>query len=276
MKNYHTVLVKITFLGTGSIIPSPRQKNIPQRSYSAVLVELKSETLLFDIGPGTLSKMQLLGIDTRIKPDHLFISHFHIDHCQDFIALVKGRCFDPTSGKAQPAKALSVYGPPELKSWSLDLFTKVKRWNYMDKALSAFSVLNLREETNGVLAEGKNWKVTCIPVKHYDGIAFRLDSQGKSFIYSGDMGYDENLTTLGQNVDFVAIECSYPDKKTLKGLHLCPEDIGKLAKLGNFKTVALTHLYPQCEGKEEEMIKTVEKLSGSKVLVAHDFLTIDL
>lgn len=268
--------MKITFLGTGSIIPSPRQKDKPVRSYSSVMIELKSETLLFDIGPGTLSKMQLLGIDTRYKPDHLFISHYHIDHCQDFIGLVKGRLFDPQSGRALPAKALSVYGPPELKSWCLDLFTKVKRWNYMDKDLSAFSVLNLREETNGVLAEGKNWKVTCLPVKHYDGIAFRLDSQGKSFVYSGDMGYDENIAELGKNADFVAIECSYPNKKSLKGLHLSPEDVGKLAQLGHFKTVALTHLYPQCEGKEETMAETVKKICGAKVLVAHDYLTLNL
>lgn len=268
--------MKITFLGTGSIIPNPKQKDKPQRSYSSVYVELKHDSLLFDIGPGTLSKMQLLGIDTRIKPDHLFISHYHIDHCQDYLGLVKGRCFDMVTGKAQPAKPISVYGPPDLKSWSLDLFTKVKRWNYMDQALSAFSVLNLREETNGTLAEGKNWKVSCIPVKHYDGIAFRLDAQGKSFVYSGDLGYDENLASLGKNADLAAIECSYPNAKSLKGLHLCPEEVGKLAGLGNFKTVVMTHLYPQCEGKELEMIKTVEKLSDSKVLVAHDFLTINL
>lgn len=268
--------MKITFVGTGSIIPNPKIKGKHLRSYSAVYVEIGKDTLLFDIGPGTLTKLQQMGIDTRIYPSHLFITHYHIDHCQDYISLVKGRCFNLKTGKVGKGRSLKVYGPPDLVSWSLDLFEKTKRWSYMKNALPAFDVLSLKETKSGLVEQTGSWKVSCLPVKHYDGVAFRLDAEGKSFVYSGDMVYDENLAILGKNADLVAIECSFPDRESLQGLHLCPEDIGKLAKLGNFKKVILTHMYPQCEGKEEEMIKNIESISSAKTKASHDFLQIEL
>ncbi len=54
--------MQITILGAGSIIPDPIQYR--KRSYSAILVELGKEKLLFDIGPGTLAKIHSLGINT--------------------------------------------------------------------------------------------------------------------------------------------------------------------------------------------------------------------
>ncbi len=56
--------MKITFLGTSSIIPNPSQNK--KRSYSSILVEIENDKLLFDIGPGTLTKLQSIGINTQI------------------------------------------------------------------------------------------------------------------------------------------------------------------------------------------------------------------
>lgn len=268
--------MKITFLGTGSIIPNPKTNDESFRSYASLLVEVENETLLFDIGPGTLTKMQQLGIDARIHPDHLFITHYHIDHCQDYVGLATSRCFDIKTAGLGNGKLLKVYGPPHLKAMSIDLFEKTERWKFMNNDLHVFEYLNLKEVATGLVAETSQWKVTCLPVRHYDGIAFRLDAGGKSFVYSGDMTYDENLSKLGDHADLVVVECSFPDRSMLKGLHLCPEDIVKLATLGKFKNVMLTHLYPQCEGREEEMIQYIEENSPAKVRVAHDFFRIDL
>jgi ribonuclease BN (tRNA processing enzyme) len=91
------------------------------------------------------------------------------------------------------------------------------------------------------------------------------------------MEYDETITSLGQGVDLAVLECSYPDRASLqgKGAHLCPEDIGRLAMKGNFKKTFLTHLYPACEGREEEMIQKIEGMSPTKVTIAYDFMSVD-
>lgn len=268
--------MKITFIGTGSIIPSPKKEEKHTRSYSAILVELQNASLLFDVGPGTLTKLQQIGVDTRVYPTHLFMSHYHIDHCQDYIGLVKGRCFNKETGKREINSKIQVYGPSDLRSLTIDLFEKTKRWSYMTKELKALDSIILKEVDKGIVEENEAWKATCLPVKHYDGVAFRLESEGKSFVYSGDMTYDENLAILGKNADLVVTECSYPDRETLNGLHLCPQDVARLSQLGNFKKVVLTHLYPSCEGHENEMIKTIENNSEAKVTIAHDFLQINL
>lgn len=268
--------MRITFLGTGSSTPSPKQENKPSRSFSGMLIDVQGTFLLFDIGPGTVSKMQQIGIDTLHKPTHLFISHFHIDHCLDYVALAKDRALADFFG--QNITPLSVFGPQGLKELSDDLFKRMGKWSYMDQQLKVYEVVHLKETMDGIVAEGNSWKVSCKPIKHYNGNAYLLEAEGKRVIYSGDMEYDETIATLGQGADAAILECSYPDRPSLqgKGAHLCPEDIGELAIKGNFQRTFLTHLYPACEGREAEMVQKIEGMSPTKVTIAYDFMTIDL
>ncbi|MBM2818972.1 MAG: hypothetical protein HW410_654 [Nitrosarchaeum sp.] len=263
--------MRITFLGTGSIIPNPKARYM--RSYSSILIEIGGEKLLFDIGPGTLTKLHTLKINTQIHPDFLFLTHYHIDHTLDYIPLVKSRHFNQKTCDIGIGKPLKVFGPPGLKRWNKDIFHNVREWDYMSKELNYREVTNCTEIKTGTITTTKNWKVSCCAIDHDNGIAFRLDSNGKSFVYSGDMGYDERICKLGKNADVVVIECSFPDKKSLNGKHLEPELIANLAKIGNFKSIILTHLYPIVHGKEKSIIKTIQELTDCKVSIAHDFKT---
>lgn len=266
--------MKITFLGTGSSTPTPKIEGKPFRSYSGFYLEIGEDLLLFDIGPGAVAKLLQSGIDTGKKPTHVFISHYHLDHCLDLITLMKHRGLaNRLTGDKHP---VCVFGPENLSSFTSNLFSGVKQWDYMEKELHASGVMELKETMNGVVIETESYKVTCAPIKHYNGVIYRLDTKGGSLVYSGDMGYDENLAILGKDADLAIVECSYPDKASLKGLHLCPEEIGILAKLGNFKQTVLTHMYPACEGREEEMKKTIESISDTKVTIAEDFMTVEV
>ena len=266
--------MKITFLGSGTIIPNVKSSSL--RSYSSILIEINKTKLLFDIGPGTLSKMHSLGINTQHEPDYVFMTHFHIDHCLDYIPLVKSRHFNEKTYAVKRGKKINVFGPPGLKQWNREIFTSITKWNYMSNELDYRKVTNLFEVINGIVLTKKDWKVSCCPVKHDNGIAFRLDSTGKSFVYTGDMSYDENICILGKNADVVAIECSFPNKKMLGGKHLEPELIGNLAKIGNFKSVVLTHLNPQIDKTKKSIIKTIQNIADCKVLFANDFKKISL
>jgi ribonuclease BN (tRNA processing enzyme) len=266
--------MKITFLGAGTIIPNIHISKL--RSYSSILVEILGKKLLFDIGPGTLSKLHSLRIDTQKYPDFVFITHFHIDHCLDYIPLVKSRCFNQKTCLVEEGKKIDVFGPPGLKNWNKDIFENVKKWNYMYSELNYKKVVNLFEVTGRRVLSKNNLKVTCCPIDHDKGIAYRLDFNGKSFVYSGDMGYDENICKLGKNADVVIVECSFPDKKSLSGKHLEPELIGNLAKIGNFKSIILTHLYPISERKKKTIIRKIQNIVDCKILIAHDMKIINL
>jgi len=264
--------MKITFLGTGSSTPTPKQKGKPFRSYACTMIETGEATILFDIGPGTVLKLLELGVDILRKPTHIFISHFHIDHCQDIIALMKARGLHSMySGENEK---LNIYGPRGLKDMLTQLFSGVEKWEYMVHEWNSFELMNLKETMQGVVIETSEFKVNCSPIKHYGGVAYCLEAEGKAVVYSGDMGYDENFAELGKDADLAIVECSYPDKQTLKGLHLCPEDIARLASLGNFRQTALTHMYPACVGREGEMKRVIEENSGTKVIITEDFFTL--
>jgi len=90
------------------------------------------------------------------------------------------------------------------------------------------------------------------------------------------MGYDQRIADLGKHADLAILECSYPNKASLKGLHLFPEEIGELAKIGEFKHVVLTHLYPECEGQEEQMVQIIKDIAHVDVTVAYDGFSMSL
>jgi ribonuclease BN (tRNA processing enzyme) len=146
----------------------------------------------------------------------------------------------------------------------------------MYEDLNFNQILTLHELALTKTIQTDSWTLSCTPIDHYDGIAFRLDAEGKSFVHSGAMGYDERISSLGKNADIVAIECSFPDISSRLGKHLCAEDVGKLANKGHFKHTVVTHLYPQCEGKEQHIIDTISSLADTKVTIAHDFYSIEV
>ena len=260
--------MELTFFGTGSSTPTPSK---PLRSYSGFSVEIADAFLLFDIGPGTISKMLEKGIDIQKKPTDLFLSHFHLDHCLDYITLLKARSlYAKYHGRTE--SILNAYGPMGFQKFSKNLFEGIEQWKYMSDELKVFDQMKLSEVTEGVVAQSDKWKVSSAPITHYNGVCYRLDYEGKSLVYSGDMGYDETIAELGKNADLAILECSYPSREENKGLHLCPEDIGKLAKKGNFTHVLLTHLYPACEGREEEIIKKISSIASCEVSIANDFM----
>lgn len=262
--------MQITLYGTGSCMPSAKTSDKPFRSFTGWYMEIGSDSLLFDIGSGLLQKMLVDGKDILKNPTHVFISHFHPDHCSDLIALMQARFVAGSKTKMQP---LLISGPAGLKEFCEDFFESAKKW-FIEDQIS--QLIMTHEVPSGLVSENNNWKVASVPVNHFEGsVAYRLEVDGKSIVYSGDMAYDERICDLGKNADLAILECSYPDRKNL-GKHLCPEDIGKLAKLGGFKKVVLTHMYPECAGREEEMIETIRKIVDVEVVVGYDFLKLDV
>ena len=254
--------MKITFFGTGIIIPTKK------RAFPGLLIEIGNEKLLFDCGPGTINRLVQLGHDTFLLK-YIFITHFHVDHVLDYIALVKSRALSSR-------KELNVYGPKGLEKFNKDVFENVSAFNYISKDLKCFEFLKVKETMSGIVKKTKNWIVTCIPVLHFNGVAYRIDSLGKSVVYSGDAAPDENIIRLSKDADLLIHECSYPDEKSLLGLHTIPSKLADIAKKSNIKKLVLNHLYPECEGREKEMINKIKENFGGEVIVAEDFMEVNV
>ena len=253
------IFLKLTKLWSGVAIPNKK------RRFPGYLIEIGKEKLLFDCGAGTVNTLTQLWIDVN-EIKFLFLTHYHIDHVCEYPTFVKAR--------VRSRNELKVYGPSGLEKITNVFFKEMFR--YMSEDLDCFQYLRIHEVKEGLVEKTDKWKVSCIPVKHFDGVAYRLESDNKSILYSGDSTADKKLTTLGKDCDLAILECSFPDKKSLKGLHMSSDDIGKIANEANFKKVVLTHFYPESIGREKEIIANVKKQFDGEVLVAEDFMTIEI
>ena len=72
--------MKVTLLGTGSPVPSLK------RASAGYMVEVGSDVVLIDHGPGCFRNMMQAGIAVT-DVTHVIFSHLHFDHCADFIRL---------------------------------------------------------------------------------------------------------------------------------------------------------------------------------------------
>lgn len=254
--------MRLTFLGTGSIIPTV------DRFSSAILLEIENDRLLLDCGPGTLEKLRMVRVDPNTI-SRVFLTHYHIDHVLDLPAIVKVRAFDRSGGPSLSPLCLRVYGPPGLNIFVNHLFKEIAQFRYLSENLLCFRYLKLKEVTKGLVDETSTWRVTCTPVKHYGGVAYKIEAENKSIVYSGDTIPDENLIEFAMHVDVLIHECSFPDEQLL-GLHTSEKGLAKVAAKVRPRLLIPVHLYPAWEGREEELKTSLTKAFGGSVIVPKD------
>ena len=90
--------IELTFLGTGSTIPTKR------RNHPAVLLKYKAENILFDCGEGTQRQFRKASLNP-CKITKILISHWHGDHVLGLPGLLQ------TLNMNGYGKDLIIYGP---------------------------------------------------------------------------------------------------------------------------------------------------------------------
>ncbi|PUA31903.1 MAG: hypothetical protein B9J98_05270 [Candidatus Terraquivivens tikiterensis] len=255
--------MKLIFLGTGSIVPTA------YRFSSATLIEIGDEKLLFDCGPGTIEKLRKVGVDPNTI-SRTFLTHYHVDHVLDLIAMVKLRAFDRSGHPSPNPSRLKVYGPVGLKTLASYLFEEIPHFRYISRNLSCYKYLELKEVTEGLVEDAGAWRVMCTPVRHYDGVAYKVEAEGRSIVYSGDTIPDEALVELARGADVLIHECSFPEEHLL-GLHTSEKGLAEVAVRARPKILIATHLYPAWEGREDELARFLSKVFDGRVFVPKDF-----
>ncbi len=138
-------MIQITFLGTGSMIPTPT------RNHPATLISYKSENILIDCGEGTQLQLRKAKIAPP-KITKLLISHWHGDH----ILGIPG--FIQTLGASNYQKTLEIYGPKGTKKYLKQLmssFICTEKINY-----------TITEISKGKFAETEDFILEAYPLDH--------------------------------------------------------------------------------------------------------------
>lgn len=237
--------LKVTLLGTGVGIPQPG------RSQSALLVE-NGAPLLFDCGAGTLLRLAEAGINVE-DLDTVVLTHLHLDHSSDVLALANARYLLGLSG-------LEVYGPTGTAQW---MQIQQSAYPYLEKM--AIYVHELRPMDDVSL---KGYDIFAEDAKHsVTALAYRVDSGDKVMVYSGDTEPSPRVAALADGADLLIHECSFPEPFDVTN-HTTPRKLGRM--LRNVGRVVLTHFYPQAQGHEEKMAEDVMAASGIPVESGYD------
>jgi ribonuclease BN (tRNA processing enzyme) len=248
--------LEIVLLGTGTSIPHP------ERASPACFVRAGSVMMLFDIGSGSLRRLAEAGF-SYLDIDYIFLTHFHPDHLGDLVPLLFAfrNPFHPRTRK------LTICGPHGMGDHYRGL--REVYGIYVEPKEYDLELVEVDESFRG-----EDFAVSSINVPHTGSSrAYRLESDGKSIVLSGDTEYSHELVELSRGADLVLYECSFRDGMDAEG-HLTPAVAARMAEEAGVGTLVLTHFYPVFDGFDiGDECRNVFK---GKVIMGEDLLKFQL
>lgn len=247
--------MKLTILGSGTCIPNKK------RGSSGYLLETSDSKILLDCGSGTTWKLEQIGVN-YLEIDHIFFSHIHPDHTGDLVPFLFATKYSHFKEREKP-----------LKLWGGEGF--ISFFNALKKAYGHWITPEelCIDELKGGSESFEDFRIKAIKVPHIESSqAYKIESEGKTLIYSGDTDYSESLINLSHKSDLLIIECALAnDSLKMKG-HLTPNEVIKTINASNPKKVVITHLYPECD--DEEVVEKIRNNVDAQVIEAQDLLEI--
>ena len=228
----------LILLGTGTGMP------LTDRGSPSLLLLMEGGPVLMDMGPGTLRRLASVGIPfNRVR--QICITHFHPDHTADLIHFLFATRHPSILENRRPFR---ITGPPGFQDFLRKIQKAYGHWLDIPSEIMEIEEMDTQKAETAILGD---FRLTARPVRHtLQGLAYRIDTPlGRSFVYSGDTGFCEEMVHLARNVDLLALECSFPDKKgpDEKGMegHLTPSLAGEIANRSGARRLLLVHFYPE-------------------------------
>ena len=249
--------MRLTILGSGTAAP------LLDRSNAAYLLETDNKKLLLESGAGTIRGLLEIRADL-LDIDYIFYTHLHNDHVNDLGAIIWANNYG-----LKRSKPLNLYGPVGFKKYA-----KVLINHLLEPQIMYFDV-NVNELKSSEFGIG-NIAVKTFPTRHSSttkSIIYRFKHKNKTFVYTGDTDYCEEVIEAAKNADVLMTECSKPDGNKAEG-HLTPSLAGKIAAEADVKTLILTHFYP--EVLKTDIAKQCRKSFDGRIILAKDKLSLTI
>lgn len=209
----------LVILGSGTPTPSH------VRWGSSFLLEVCGELMMFDCGPATTYKLYKAGFEAT-QVSKLFFTHHHSDHDADYPTFLLTR-FDMSVGQENE---LEVFGPTlteqltyrllgeDIGAYWHDIVARTSHplslWAHQNRGGELPRkppVIHAQDIGPGKITSGKHWEVTATRVEHVqpylDSLAYRVDTDDGSIVFSGDTKPCASLTKLSKDADVLVMEC---------------------------------------------------------------------
>jgi ribonuclease BN (tRNA processing enzyme) len=249
--------VEVIIIGSGTGVPSRR------RGSPAVGVKAGKYFVLLDIGSGTLRAM--LNYDLNFNDiDILCLSHHHPDHVGDLVPFLFASRYSLGYTRQLPVWLLAAQGFGEFHQ---SLKNAWGEWVEPPTGLMQVQELARDRTDTFTLAD---LTIKTAPVNHIaTSLAYRLESGGRTVVYSGDTDWSDTLIELARGADLFILEAANPFK--VPG-HLTPQEAGRLAAQAGVPRLVLTHIYPP--GDEVDLVAESSRTFTGEIIKAEDGLRV--
>jgi len=290
--------IQITFLGTGSGIPSLK------RGHPAILFRRAGENWLFDCGESAQLGLERAGV-SPVKISKIFISHWHADHFAGLLPMIE------TMHLLGKRDALEIYGPEagrfiddimDLSYWGVGFKLKAIEADGMLVDNDEFSVSSVKVE-HGVPAVGyvyqekDHWKIDVSKAKklgiqpgpmlgmlklvgkarskkgtvRFEDIATPF--AGRKIAYSGDTIVCKRFFEAARGADLLIHDSTFIEPTPTK-FHSSVREVARMAKKYSVKKLVLTHFSRRYQDTSE--ILAVAKPIFKNVSAAYDGYGVEL
>ncbi len=190
--------VAVTVLGSADAFASGG------RAQAGYLVQGGGKNFMLEAGPGLLGALKKAGVSPAAL-DYVIISHLHGDHFAGLPFLLLEYMYE-----SPLRKTVVIAGPPKLerRTWTLmrTMFPRVD----VATAQRRIKFMVLKPGQRARL--GKAARLSAIRSPHTSpdiSLSLRLETAGRTIVFSGDTGWNEELIRFSDGADLMICECTY-------------------------------------------------------------------
>lgn len=252
--------MRLTILGSGTVVPDGA------RNSSGYFVESDDARIMMDCGAGTVHALARYDLPWE-RMTHLFISHFHVDHCGELASLF----FAFNHGmRSKRTEALTIIGPQ-----GLDLLMNNLKEAYGAKLFEPKFPVNLQMVAPGEqvkLTRKCSLSVTKTPHTK-ESLAVRIENSASAICYTGDTDYSEEVAKFFDKASLMISECSFRERRD-NIAHVSVKDVARMAALSGAARLVVTHFYFDVD--EEELRQELQNGFSGEVIIGRDGLSLDV
>lgn len=229
--------MRLTILGNNGPFPSAGG------ACSGYLMEHEDTKILLDCGNGVMSN--LLKVCKIDDLDAIILSHLHADHISDLFIL--------RYALSQQGISIPIYAPSSPKE-------EYERLHYKN----AYDLYPISEDLQ--LTIGSLSIYFCELQHALQNYGMCIEVEGKKFVYTGDMEYDEKVIEFARDADILLIESGVLERDLENNPpHISAKQACKIGKETNAKKLLLTHFHPKYR-IDEYIVETINQYEGLLVM----------
>ena len=219
--------MKLHVLGSNAGAPAPTNPG------SGYLVESGGARIWMDCGPGTFMEL-----GRRVDPmdiDAVVLSHIHVDHSADVLALYAYLAY-----ARDAATSIPVYAPAGAREQLAQFAGAHEEDDHLFHRVLRFEPAEPGSEAVvGDLTLRFGSAIHSVPA-----LVVRFEGGGQSLTYSGDTGPGGDLIEMATMTDLLVCEASIQGLRTSDTYahHLTAKEAGEIAAISGAGTLLLTHV----------------------------------